>query len=213
MFAFRKSAWALDTTAQAALASTPTLADLAGGLLAGTRVATAMGWRDVAALTVGDQVLTFDGGLQTVTEVAHEQIDTSGDFHDTGKWLIHIPAGVLGDHDAMTILPGQPVMIEVDLAETLFGDPFAIVPAHALVGYAGVDRVPPKPTTHIVTLRFDDDQVVFANRGCLLVCPTSSDLFDAGTSAYQTLTDTYSALLVDALKIEATEQGEYQLAA
>ncbi len=213
MFAFRKSAWALDTAADASLQDRPSLADLASGLMAGTRVATPLGWRDIATIEVGDEVLTFDGGLQRVTAVNYCQYDTSGDLGDCGKWPIHVPANTLGDHDEMVILPGQPVMIETDLAEALFGDPFAIVPAHSLVGYGGIDRVPPAPLTHVVSLAFDGDEVVFANRGGLLVCPSSSDLLDAGISAYQTLTDPLSALLVNAMKFENAVQGGYRAAA
>ena len=40
------------------------------GLVAGTRIATAMGWRAVEAIAVGDLVLTFDNGLQPVVAEA-----------------------------------------------------------------------------------------------------------------------------------------------
>lgn len=41
-------------------------------LLSGTRVATVMGWRAVEALAAGDVVLTFDSGLQKLTEVRRD---------------------------------------------------------------------------------------------------------------------------------------------
>ncbi|WP_241525652.1 Hint domain-containing protein [Pseudophaeobacter leonis] len=40
-----------------------------GGLLAGTHVASNLGWRPVEALCAGDKVLTFDHGMQTIVEV------------------------------------------------------------------------------------------------------------------------------------------------
>lgn len=213
MFAFRKNAWALNTVANHSFQDRPSLTDLTSGLIAGTRVATPSGWRDVAAIAVGDQVLTFDGGLQKVTSVRHTHCDSSHDLGDSTKWPVLIPAGTFGDHEEMTVLPGQPVMIEADLAEDLFGDPFAIVPAHTLVGYAGIDRVLPASLTHIVSLAFDGDEVVFANRGGLLVCPTSTDLLDAELPAYPTLTDNISALLVNAMKVAPAAQGGYRAAA
>ena len=40
------------------------LATLSHGLMAGTRVASNLGWRAIDALAVGDKVLTFDNGCR-----------------------------------------------------------------------------------------------------------------------------------------------------
>ena len=45
------------------------IAALSHGLMAGTRVASNLGWRAIEALAVGDMVLTFDHGMQAITEV------------------------------------------------------------------------------------------------------------------------------------------------
>jgi hypothetical protein len=39
------------------------------GLVAGTKVATTAGWAKVETIAEGQQVLTFDGGLQTVVAI------------------------------------------------------------------------------------------------------------------------------------------------
>lgn len=213
MFAFRKDTFSANGFIEAGLRAHPSLAELAGGLLAGTCVGTSMGWRDVAAIAAGDQVLTFDRGLQTVATVKHQQITTPGSDDQTKNWLVHVPAGLLSNAEAITLLPSQPVMIETDIADEIFGDPFAVVAAHTLVGFGGITRAPAPATTHIIHLAFDRDEVVFANAGSLLVCPASTDLLDAHICAYPTLTDSISALLVNAMKIDRVAKDGYQAAA
>ena len=44
------------------------------GLMAGTRVASNLGWRAVEALAPGDLVLTFDNGMQPIAEVRRSSI-------------------------------------------------------------------------------------------------------------------------------------------
>ncbi|MEL6639921.1 MAG: Hint domain-containing protein [Pseudomonadota bacterium] len=213
MFAFRKNAWAVGQIADGGLQVQTSVADLSRGLLSGTQVATVMGWRDVAAVAAGDQVLTFDDGLQTVSAVHHTYIETSEHRGSASDQLIYVPSGVLGNAQEMTLLPSQPVMIEDSIAEEVFGDPFVVIPARHLVGYAGIHHVPAPMIAHLISLVFDQDQVVFANVGGLLVCPASTDLLDVGRPTYEALTDPVSALLVNAMKIDHTARGGYQAAA
>lgn len=112
------------------------------GLMAGARVATAMGWRRIDTISEGDHVLTFDNDLQHVTKVTHVRLwDGEGDC-PRRFWPLSVPAGVLGNRTTMKILPGQPVMLESDTAEAIYGDPFALVRARVLEGIRGIDRVP-----------------------------------------------------------------------
>ena len=59
-------------TAEVTGASDGTANGVMTGLLAGTRVATAMGWRRVDAISEGDQILTFDNGLIPIREYLSE---------------------------------------------------------------------------------------------------------------------------------------------
>ena len=68
-------------------------------------------------------------------------------------------------------------------------------------------------TTLHVPLEGDRDQVDLANQGRPLVCPSSRDLFDTSAPTYDALTDTCSALLVTAQKIDHDARGGYQAAA
>lgn len=213
MFAFGKDAWGRNTVAEAGLLADATLAELASGLVAGTQVATQIGWRDVAAVAVGDQVLTFDGGLQTVAAVERQTFVTGGDMAPGDMWPLLVPAGALGNRDDMTLLPHQSVMIEADAAEEVFGDPFAMIPALALEGYRGITRVPPAEKIDIITLAFAQDEVVFANTGALIFCPKSHDILDAGLSAYSTLPLEAATALVAIMEMDFSEGEAPSLAA
>ena len=45
------------------------LVGITHGLVAGTNVASNLGWRAVDALSVGDMVLTFDNAMQPIVEI------------------------------------------------------------------------------------------------------------------------------------------------
>ena len=148
------------------------------GMAAGMRVATGYGWRPVEAVAVGDMVLTFDHGMQRVTGVTR-QVMWSGAVGNPADWPLLVPEGVLGNHDPMTILPGQAVIIESDLAEKMFGEPFVTIPAAALAGFRGIQRHLAARHIDVVLLSFAEEQVIFANCGALFLCPERQDLLNA----------------------------------
>ena len=217
MFEFRKDVWGRSMVAESGLQAEATLAELASGLVAGTQVATQMGWRDVAAIAVGDLVLTFDGGMQMVAAVERQTFSTGGDLAPADTWPIFVPAEALGNRDDMFLLSQQSVMIEADAAEEVFGDPFAMIPALALEGFRGITRVPPAEKIDLITLAFAQDEVVFVNTGALIFCPKSFDILDAGLSSYNALPLEAAKALVAVMEMDAIEAGilpsDYQYAA
>jgi len=155
------------------------LATVMTGLMHGTRVASTAGWRPVEAVAVGDKVLTFDEGMQTVVRVTRTPI-----WHDDVAcprhiWPLEVPVGALGNRELILLMPSQSILIESDMAETMFGDPFALIPALALDGVRGICRVPPPSGAEAITLHFEEEQVVFANSGAMFFCPPSCDILDS----------------------------------
>lgn len=145
------------------------------GILAGTPIATPMGWRRVETLRPGDAVLTFEAGEQRL-----EQVDCQPAGDDTagwpqGHWPLHVPVGALENREEIVLLRDQRVLIECDAADDRYGDPFALIPALALQGYRGIELCrPPGIATDgaaAVRLGFAADQIVYAARGALLACP------------------------------------------
>ncbi|SPJ24727.1 Hint domain-containing protein [Palleronia abyssalis] len=149
----------------------PTLDIHASGLVSGTRVATTVGWRPVETILPGDGVLTFDEGMQTVIR-AHRSVlwDDPLSCPPT-LWPLRVPVGALGNQSQMLLLPEQPVLLESDTAEEIFGDPFTVMPALALDGFRGICREKPVTRVEVISLCFKVDQVIFANIGAMFYCP------------------------------------------
>ncbi|MDM8168653.1 Hint domain-containing protein [Roseovarius sp.] len=154
------------------------------GLVSGTRVATAMGWQPVERVCAGDRVLTFDAGLQAVTQVTRHGFSGPGDC-PKAFWPIEVPEGVLGNREVMHLMPQQTIMVESDTAEDLYGDPFSLLPAEAMDALTESHRVPPQDGFEVVRLHFATEQVVFARDGLLFLCPSSRDMVAAAWEAPQ----------------------------
>jgi len=185
----------------------PSLVTGVTGFVAGTKVATQHGWQDVTTIKAGDTVLTFDGGLQTVVSVEENLAWEDDFFCPEHLWPMHVPAGALGNREDMTLMPEQAVLIESDVAEEVFGDPFTMIKAASLEGYRGITQNRPMNLFKVITLRFQNEQVVFANSGALFHCPAASDDMDTD-SDYSLLDDDQAELLIDTLDMldrEATE--------
>lgn len=154
----------------------PVLADTVGKLHAGlfpaTQIATARGWVPVSRLVPGDMVLTFDNGCQPLRAVISPCADEIAP--GIGGAAVSVPGGALENRSPLMLMPGQVVLLDVDIAEELFGDPFALVPAAALVGWRGIEAAE-MPDGPIRTLRFDQDEIVYAHGATFLLCPVAAE--------------------------------------
>ncbi len=153
-------------------------AGVMSGIIATTKVATAIGWREVGSLQVGDQVLTFDNALQTLKSISRTQLWDGEGACPRDFWPLSVPAGALENIRPMMLLGKQGVMLESDIAEELYGDPFALIPAAALEGVHGIERVYPNDPIEVITLHFEEAQVVFAENGTLMFCAAGGDLLE-----------------------------------
>lgn len=185
------------------------------GLVAGTRIATSSGWRSVEAVAVGDLILTFDNGLQPVVAVTRTPV-RQRQFTHTAALPVLVPAGAIGNTAPMTLLPEQGVMVESDVAEALFGDPFAVVKARDLVGLRGIERSGPMPVDEVITLHFANDEVLHADGGALVVAtadvPGETTLAflttSQGPAPYDTLDGPAAHILVTAMAHKDARLGE-----
>ena len=122
--------------------------------VAGTLIATPAGERAVETLRAGDLVLTRDDGAQPLRWIGSRTIAATGDFAP-----VHINAGALGDHRALSVSPQHRVLIDGPLAELLFGEAEVLVAALDLVDGANVTRREGGEVTY-VHLLFDRHQVI-----------------------------------------------------
>lgn len=167
------------------------LATMTNGLMAGTRVASNLGWRTVEALAVGDSVLTFDNGMQEITEVRRVMMWIDAPDTNPAFWPVIVPAGALDNRTELTLLADQGVLVESDAAADMYGDPFAVVPAQALVGVRGIHRAAPQHRVELIVIAFADEQVIYAEGGALIHCPVArmalDCLLDGTTPVYDVL--------------------------
>lgn len=182
------------------------------GLVTGTKVATSGGWRPVETIAPGDKVLTFDAGMQEVTQISRGVLWQGTEPCPRHLWPLMVPAGALGNAQPMLILPEQSVVIESEVGEQLYGDTFTLVPAAALEGFRGIVRIEPVETTGVVTLYFGCDQVVFGSAGALFFCPsvrslTLSDAYDEVPGEYVILGVEDAEFLIGCIEIDEAEEG------
>ncbi|MFP4404893.1 Hint domain-containing protein [Rhodosalinus sp.] len=150
-------------------AGTPQAASLPApaqsGLIAGTLVETDRGWRPVEALRPGDEVQTFDGGLQRVLTVQREVV--------TGAegGLVLIPGGVLGATVPTELLPAQHVLLVHHAIEAAFDTPAVLVRAGQLVGLGGITRRPARARLRAIRPGLAEEEILWANDGLLLHAP------------------------------------------
>lgn len=138
-----------------------------GGLLAGTHVASNLGWRPVEALTPGDKVLTFDHGMQVIAELHRETLRLPEGPRTAARCPLHVPRDALMNRVPLWLMPDQGVLLESDLVEDAQGDPFAVVPACALEGFRGIRRMHPGTELELLIPRFAQDQVIYLEAGAL----------------------------------------------
>lgn len=155
-------------------AAAPILVD---GVSSSLRLSTPDGWVEAGALEPGDTVLTFEQGevpLRAVHRSAQAQ------WVPPAFWPVVLPAGAMLNDHPVELLPAQMVLLESELAEDEYGEPFVMVPALALLGWNGIRRAAPRDV-ELVHLQFDQPQVVFAGGSLFLGCGghgrTAANLF------------------------------------
>lgn len=140
------------------------------GFVGGTHVASNLGWRGVDALCAGDMVLTFDHGMQPIVDVRREFVSPGAEL-PRGQRPVLIPQGALNNRTDIWMMPEQGLMVESDAAIDALGDPFAVVPAQALIGFKGVRRADAADRLEVTTLAFARDEVIYVEGGMLAHCP------------------------------------------
>ncbi len=141
------------------------------GIAAGTGIRTLDGILPIEFLEPGDRIVTRAGARRLLAVSAQEH---------RGQSLIRIRASTLG-HDRperdLLIAEGQHVFVRDWRAMALYGCQTAAIPAARLTDNEFILREGPRSAhapTHLYTLHFDEDQVIWAEGlelACLAVVP------------------------------------------
>ncbi|MGR3712024.1 MAG: Hint domain-containing protein [Shimia sp.] len=126
--------------------------------VAGTKIVTQGGLQLIEELAEGDRVLTRDNGYQTLRWIGLSSRIALGD-----DATVQIAAGTLGNHDDIAFSRNHRVLIQSDVAMTLFGEREVLIKAGDLVNNTSVRyRNDGLPVTY-VHLLFDQHEIVRAN--------------------------------------------------
>ena len=160
-----KTAFALTTPRHAPVVPAPVL----GGIVAGTLVEGENGWVQAQSLRIGDRLQTLDGGLARIhgldRRMLAAQVETS---------LIHVPGGLYDACHDVWLVPGQHVLIDT-VQDADQPAPYVLVPAIALTSHHAVRHSFPATGVEVITPLFADEEIIFANSGVLLHCPSVID--------------------------------------
>lgn len=159
-----------------------------GGLLAGTSVASNLGWQPVETLKVGDKVLTFDHAMQTVADIQRETVTLPAGLPAALR-PVRLPEGVCHNRRDLWMMPDQGLLVECEAALDALGDPYAVVPARMLRGYRGITDDLPAERVEVTTLAFHQDEVIYVEGGLLAHCPAPRQVLDGADLLRPTLYD------------------------
>jgi len=141
------------------------VAALPTGIPGATLIETGEGWRAAATLRPGDGLATWDGGLRPLLSVQSEVVRPAID-----ERLVRVPGGALNNCGTVWLRPGQHVLIRAAHAAAVLEAEAVLIPAAALAGYRGITFQPVVAPLSMVTLRFLEDEVIFAASGLCLHC-------------------------------------------
>ncbi|WP_083392600.1 Hint domain-containing protein [Rhodobacter xanthinilyticus] len=185
--------------------------DLGHGLYAETVLLTTDGPRPIARVAVGDRVLTFDHGPQPVRHIERVEFSWLRTEVPEALWPLRLPPGLFGNTEERFVAPQQALLLESDIAEEDYGDPFVLIPANVLALIPQVERVKPSSERVIFRPRFDRPELVLTEDGAVMLCDTGSMIDDWGfyddddaPLSYTTLPEDFA---VDLLKREIARDG------
>ncbi|MEM7439364.1 MAG: Hint domain-containing protein [Pseudomonadota bacterium] len=160
--------------------------------VAGTRIMTPNGERNVENLQAGDRVVTRDHGTKTLRWVGRRKMTAKGRFAP-----IEIAAGALNNARALYVSPQHRMLLTDWRAELLFGEAQVLVPAIHLTNDSTIRQCVGGFVTY-VHLMFDQHEIIFAEGA-----PTES--FFPGEMALSALeTDARDELLAIFPELKAT---------
>jgi hypothetical protein len=131
------------------------------GLVAGTRVETAAGWRAIETLHIGESVYTLDGGLARIAAMNRREVLP-------GEPVIRIAGGHFDACSDLFLMPGQDLLLDT---MGLTDAPYACLSAEVLAACPGVSRSATPRRVEVVTPIFAEEEAVWAQSGVLLRCP------------------------------------------
>lgn len=180
------------------------------GFVAGTRIATPMGYVAVERLSAGDLVLTADGRHARLSSVALHHVEEV--TADTAP--VRFAIGKMDNMRPLRLAQGHCIRVEGWRAELMFDAAAVLAPASAFVD--GVDVVIEEASGSLtyVNLMFDEHEVVLAeNVACETFRPDADDARNTRPDADETAAFGGPRLVADNLPAVSAMEARLLLAA
>lgn len=132
----------------------------------GTLILTPSGEVPVESLTVGDEVLTVDAGVQRLRWIGTRRLDAAELTRAPHLQPIRIGAGSLGRNlpgRDLVVSPQHRCLVRSRIAERMAGGAEVLVAAKHLLGLPGVSVVPPDEPVTYIHLLFDRHELIWSN--------------------------------------------------
>ncbi|WGI20802.1 Hint domain-containing protein [Amylibacter sp. IMCC11727] len=132
---------------------------------AGTQILTAQGYRAIDTLSVGDEVMTRDNGLQAIRWIGSTSIPAAAMENDPNLRPVKIAAGTFGANmpeTDLTVSRQHRILVEDWRAQVLFDSERVLVPAHSLVNETTVTNGATKDGVTYFHIVFDEHEVIDA---------------------------------------------------
>ena len=171
----------------------PATAQSLPGFAIGTIVLTKLGERRIESLRAGDKIISRDHGFVTLRQVGL----SAGSVADP----VHLMAGALGAHEALTVTATTRLRLQGAVAEQRFGCALIFVAALDLVDGQQIFAMQ-APRRRFLHLQFDRPETIYANgleAECLdptaSLTPSPLRLLDATTLAAKPRLPSFASLL------------------
>lgn len=163
----------------------------ASGLFSGTRISTPGSWRAVEELEIGDKVSTLEQGDQEIIGLIPGVLNVGTTLAAARQWPLMVPAGALGDNDALLLAPHMRLVVDDAAVGLLFGELSATIRVEALIGYRGIARAREAAGLTHSRLEFEQPVTIILEGGGFLDMPN-----EQGAYRYPPLNDRQARLLM-----------------
>ncbi len=142
-----------------------------GGFLHGTKIATTSGWKLIERLVVGDLVRTLDHGFKEVRRVSTNRVNIPAGESRAAYLPVFVPARAAYNGRPVWLMPEQGMALDLGKLD-LTADGFSVLPARILNGSCRFSSQSPGASFDVVSLFFDQDEVIFIEGGLQAYCPS-----------------------------------------
>ena len=134
--------------------------------VAGTKILTEAGWKNVEELVVGDRLKIASGDFKPIRWIGQKTLSPEVLSDNPQLRPIRIQSGALGENtpkDDLIVSPQHRIVVRSTISERMFGPIDVLVSAKRLLDLRGIDVVTDEAPVAYYHVLLDAHEVIFAN--------------------------------------------------